>query len=315
MKRKLVLSFFAFVIFLAFTVSIRAQDSKPVSPEKYYGFVPGSDRNLFDYDALIGYLQELELTSSRIKLEKIGASPMGKPMYIAFLSSEENIAKLDEYKKINKELALNPNIPKNERDKMIADGKVFVLGTLSMHSSEVGPAQSAPLIAYDLVTTTDEKKLQWLDDVVYMMVPNHNPDGMDLIVNNYLKNKGTKYEGASLPSVYHKYVGHDNNRDFVILSQEDTKAVAAIYNLNWFPQVMVEKHQMGSTGTRYFVPPNHDPIAENVPAGIFSWSGLFGQNMANDMTLENLGGVNMPPDNPEKPNRTILKISPFNRNS
>ncbi|MFC2129772.1 M14 family zinc carboxypeptidase, partial [Bacteroidota bacterium] len=186
---------------------------------------------------------------------------------------------------------LDPDLPEGEREKMIEEGKVFVLGTLSMHSSEVGPAQSAPLIAYDLVTTTDKKKLEWLSNVVYMMVPNHNPDGMDMIVNNYLKHKGSKYEGASLPSVYHKYVGHDNNRDFVILSQEDTKAIAAIYNLTWFPQVMVEKHQMGSTGVRYFVPPNHDPIAENVPAGIFTWSGLFGQNMVNDMTRENLGGV------------------------
>jgi hypothetical protein len=86
-------------------------------------------------------------------------------------------------------------------------------------------------------------------------------------------------------------VGHDNNRDFVILSQEDTKAIARIYNQTWFPQVMVEKHQMGSTGTRYFVPPNHDPIAENVPAGIFHWGGVFGQHMATDMTADGLAGV------------------------
>ncbi|MCK4992686.1 MAG: hypothetical protein KAS29_19445, partial [Bacteroidales bacterium] len=132
---------------------------------------------------------------------------------------------------------------------------------------------------------------EWLNNVVYMMVPCHNPDGMNLIVEDYLKNKGTKYEGASLPAVYHKYVGHDNNRDFVILSQEDTKAIARIYNQTWFPQVMVEKHQMGSTGPRYFVPPNHDPIAENVPAGIFHWGGVFGQHMATDMTADGLAGV------------------------
>jgi hypothetical protein len=48
---------------------------------------------------------------------------------------------------------------------------------------------------------------------------------------------------------------------------------------------------MGSTGTRYFVPPNHDPIAENVPAGIFHWGGVFGQHMATDMTDQGLAGV------------------------
>jgi len=212
-------------------------------------------------------------------------------MYIAFISSEENIAGLDAYKAWNRKLALEPEIPESERQQMIDQGKVFVLATLSMHSSEVGPSQSAPLIAYDLLTTEDPKKLDWLDKVVYMMVPCHNPDGMNMIVNNYLEHKGTKYDGASLPRVYHKYVGHDNNRDFVILSQDDTKAIADIYNQTWFPQVMVEKHQMGSTGVRYFVPPNHDPIAVNVPAGIFNWSGLFGQNMAKDMTAAGQAGV------------------------
>ncbi|MCF8224627.1 MAG: hypothetical protein K9J30_01975 [Bacteroidales bacterium] len=261
------------------------------APSSYFGFEPGSDGNLFNYDELIGYLQLLEEKSGRIHLEEIGTSPMGKKMYIAFISLEKNIERLSEFKEINRELALNPDIGENERQQYINEGKVFVLSTLSMHSSEVGPAQSAPLIAYDLATTGDDKKLQWLNDVVLMMVPNHNPDGMDKVVDNYNKYKGTKYDGASLPDVYHKYVGHDNNRDFVILSQEDTKAIAAIYNLTWFPQVMVEKHQMGSTGVRFFVPPNHDPIAENVPGELYSWAGLFGHNMANDLTGQGLAGV------------------------
>jgi len=271
-------------------LGMMAQNTSFTKPADFFGFEPGSDRNLFSYEQLIEYLQKLDGESDRIYLEEIGTSPMGRPMYIAFISSAENITRLEDLKKINRELALNPDIGKDELKTMIRDGKAFVLATLSMHASEVAPAQAAPLIAWDFATTDDPKKEEWLNNVVYMLVP-HNPDGMDLIVENYLKYKGTKYEGASLPAVYHKYVGHDNNRDFVILSQEDTKAIARIYNQTWFPQVMVEKHQMGSTGTRYFVPPNHDPIAENVPAGIFHWGGIFGQHMATDMTADGLAGV------------------------
>ena len=178
------------------------------------------------------------------------------------------------------------------------DGKVFFLATLSMHSTEVGPSQSAPIIAYELIRTSNDiiqpstfNLQHYLDDVVYMMVPCHNPDGMDMIVDHYNKYKGTKYEGSSLPGVYHKYVGHDNNRDFVTLSQSDTRAIAAIYNKDWFPQVMVEKHQMGSSGVRYFVPPPHDPIAENVDAGIWNWIGVFGSGMMKDMTRQGQTGI------------------------
>lgn len=272
-------------------VGVSAQSGSVTVPADYFGFEPGSDRNLFTYDELISYLQELDAQSPRIKLKEIGTSPMGKTMYIAFISSEENISNLESLKVINKELALNPDIPEAELEEMVGSGKAFVLATLSMHSTEVAPSQSAPLVAFDYATTTDEKKLEWLNNVVYMMVPCHNPDGMDMIVEDYKKYVGTKYEGASLPRVYHKYVGHDNNRDFVILTQDDNRAIASIYNQSWFPQVMVEKHQMGSTGPRYFVPPNHDPIAENVPAGIFHWGGVFGQHMATDMTADGLAGV------------------------
>jgi hypothetical protein len=262
-----------------------------ISPLDHFGFQPGSDRNLFTYEELIDYLDLLDKASPRLKLAEIGKSPMGKPMYIVFISSEENINRLEYLKSINKKLALDPSLSSGEKEKLIIEGKVFVLGTLSMHSSEVGPSQAAAIIAYNLVTTEDLQNIQCLNDVVYMMVPSHNPDGMDMVVDNYRKYKGTKYEGTSLPGIYHKYVGHDNNRDFVTLSQEDTRAIAAIYSLEWFPQVMVEKHQMGSEGTRYFVPPNHDPIAENVDAGIWNWMGIFGANMIKDMTRDSLAGV------------------------
>ncbi|MCP4311324.1 MAG: hypothetical protein GY790_08685 [Bacteroidetes bacterium] len=284
-------SFLAAALMLFALMGLAAQNGSLTTPADYFGFEPGSDRNLFTYEQLISYLQEVDGLSGRVKLEEIGTSPMGKTMYIAFISSEENISNLESLKVINRELAINSDIPEEQLEEMVGSGKAFVLATLSMHSSEVAPSQSAPLVAYELATTSEKKKLEWLNNVVYMMVPCHNPDGMDLIVENYQKHVGTKYEGASLPQVYHKYVGHDNNRDFVILTQDDNRAIARIYNQTWFPQVMVEKHQMGSTGTRYFVPPNHDPIAENVPAGVFHWGGIFGQHMATDMTAEGLAGV------------------------
>ncbi|MFZ2287280.1 MAG: M14 metallopeptidase family protein [Bacteroidales bacterium] len=267
-----------------------AQVSVP-DPVKHFGFIPGSDYNLFTYEELIDYLMKLDKASPMVSIEEIGASPMGRKMYIVFISSEKNIKNLPKLREINRELALNPSLSEGRRKEYIADGKVFFLATLSMHSTEVAPSQAAPLIAYQLVTTTDPLVKKYLDDVVYMMVPNHNPDGMDLVVENYKKYRGTQYEGASLPQVYHKYVGHDNNRDFISLTQEDTKAIARICNLDWFPQVMVEKHQMGSTGIRYYIPPVHDPIAVNIDGELWSWTGVFGTNMLRDLTGAGLTGV------------------------
>ncbi|MBT8387841.1 MAG: hypothetical protein KJO12_10555, partial [Ignavibacteria bacterium] len=281
---KLKLVYISTIIFLLTVNSVAQSTNSIQTPKEFFGFTPGEDGMLFNYEELISYLQILDEASPRLKLVEIGKTPLERPMYIAFISSAENVSNLNELQNINRELAINPNLSEEVREKYFTEGKVFVLGTLSMHSGEVGPSQAAALIAYDLATTNQQKKINFLKNSVYMMVPCHNPDGMDMIVDHYKKYKGTKYDGSSMPGVYHKYVGHDNNRDFVTLTQEDTKAIARIYNQDWFPQVMVEKHQMGSTGPRYFVPPPHDPIAENIDAGIWNWIGIFGSNLITDIT-------------------------------
>ncbi len=273
-----------------FQLEVQAQQTIP-TPEEHFGFKPGSDRMLFNYDELIDYLIKLESFSEKILLKEVGTSSMGKPMYIAFISSPENLKNLDRLQVINKKLALNHSLTPIETNELISEGKVFVFATLSMHSNEVGPSQAVPLIVYDLLTTSGTEKDQWLEDLVFMMMPCHNPDGMDMIVDYYNRTKNTRYEGASLPGVYHKYVGHNINRDFITLSQSENKAVATAYNTVWYPQVLVEKHQMGPTGTRYFVPPNHDPIAENIDEGIWNWTRVFGANMLYDMTTEGLSGI------------------------
>ncbi|NOY23916.1 MAG: hypothetical protein GXO70_10465 [Acidobacteria bacterium] len=261
------------------------------TPESHFGYTPGADRKLMTYEEQINYLQKLSANSDRILLKKEGESPMGKPMYLCFISSPENIRNLNALKEINRKLALEPSLSDTERKKAIENGRVFLLETLSMHSNEVGPSQAFPLFAYQMATTTDPGTLKALKNVVLMVVPCHNPDGMDMVVNWYRKTLGTKYEGSSLPGVYHKYVGHDNNRDFVTLTQKDTRVIARIYSTEWYPQVMVEKHQMGSSGPRFFVPENHDPIAENIDAGLWNWMKVFGADLSRDMTADGLKGV------------------------
>ena len=279
------------LLFMLIALAVFASGQQLPTPEGFFGFAPGADRELFTYEKMIDYLQQLDKASDRIAMREIGLSPEGRTMYICFISAPENLARLDELRTINQALALNTSLDEATLASHIDQGRVFVLGTLSMHSGEVGPSQAAPLIAYDAASTNDPGRLAIMAETVYLMVPNHNPDGMDMVVNNYQRYKGTALEGANLPGVYHKYIGHNNNRDFVILSQTDTKAIAKIYSRDWMPQVMVEKHQMGSRGPRYFAPPTHDPVAENVDAELWNWTWIFGSEIVRDMTNEGLKGV------------------------
>lgn len=298
MRRHLIIpTIFQKILLLTFicTTSVfnsSAQQNLP-SPIEHFGFEPGEDKMLFKYEDLTNYMMRLFRLSGKMHIEQIGESEMGKPIYAVFISSEENILKLDQLKNINRELAMNGDLTQDEINTMIKDGRTFVLLALSMHSTEVGPSQAAPDITHELLTSDHPNIELILDKTVCVLVPSHNPDGMDMIVDHYNKYKDTPYEGSSMPGVYHKYVGHNINRDFITLTQKENKAIAAFYNTEWFPQVMIEKHQMGSYGPRYFVSPPHDPIAENIDAGVWNWMRVFGSRALTDMTNAGLQGVSV----------------------
>ena len=133
---------------------------------------------------------------------------------------------------------------------------------------------------WQFATTTDPRQTAWMDDVVLLLMPSINPDGQVMVIDWYEKHLGTQYEGGRMPWLYHHYVGHDNNRDFYMLTQNESQAVNDLLYQRWFPQVFVDEHQMGSTGPRMFVPPQTDPLALEVHSLIFRQADLIGTNMS-----------------------------------
>ncbi|MFQ5791669.1 MAG: peptidase M14 family protein, partial [Acidobacteriota bacterium] len=87
-----------------------------------------------------------------------------------------------------------------------------------------------------------------------------NPDGQIMVTDWYRKTLGTEYEGVRLPWLYHKYVGHDNNRDADFLNMIEAVYTAKVLYRDWKPQAYVDHHQMGSYGARFYVPPYSEPI-------------------------------------------------------
>jgi hypothetical protein len=130
----LVLSFFITGIF----------SQNITKPEDFFGFKPGADGMLFNYEKLIEYLKIVDNQSDKVSMVEIGVSSFGKPIYILLVSSEENIKNMNRLKEINRKLALDYRLSDSERDILVKEGKVFVLASLSMHSTEVSPTQELP---------------------------------------------------------------------------------------------------------------------------------------------------------------------------
>ncbi|MDP2914218.1 MAG: M14 family metallopeptidase [Candidatus Aminicenantes bacterium] len=267
--------------------------SAQTTPEAFLGFKVGADRKLADYDQIKAYFEKLaQEAPKKIKLFTLGESTMKKPLIMAAITSEENLAKLDAYREITKKLRDPRTLPVEEAKKLAKDGKAIVLITCSLHSTEIAASQMSMELAYNLVagkTPFDAKKV--LNDVIVLLCPTHNPDGNQMVVDWYKKYVGTKFESGSMPWLYHYYAGHDNNRDWYMMNLVETRAVTKVLYHDWLPQIHVDEHQQGSSGARLFIPPYMDPPLPNVQPLVWRMVNLFGTNMAFDLQRNGMSGV------------------------
>jgi hypothetical protein len=118
-----------------------------------------------------------------------------------------------------------------------------------------------------------------------------NPDGVDIVKKWHDRVLGTPYEGTDPPELYHKYVGHDNNRDWYAFTQVETQlTVDKIHNV-WHPQIVHDIHQQGSFGSRLFLPPYMQPVEPNVPKQIVEGYTELGLAMAKSMIGKGFKGI------------------------
>jgi len=261
------------------------------SPSKFLGIDIGADKKLADYKQIKSYFRVLDAASPRVEVEVLGKTTLGEEMIMAVISSEENIRNKERIKETAKRLADPRGLAAVEADRLVREGKSIVLVTCNIHSSEIGSSQMAMEWAHALATATDDETKRRLDNVVLLLVPSLNPDGQQMIVDYYRKYVGTEYDGGRLPWLYHHYVGHDNNRDWYMLTQKETRALnRAVYH-EWSPQVFVDEHQMGSEGPRMFIPPFADPVDPDVHPLIWREVNMIGANMAFRLEQQNKSGL------------------------
>ena len=251
----------------------------------------GEDRKLLDWSKVTSYFHALEKSSNRIKVEEYGRTVDGKPMVAAFIASPDTLKHLSKYKDIQAKLADPRKLTAAESAKLIEQGKAVVLITCSIHSTEVASTSTAVEFAFRLLTEDKPKFKAILDQTIFILVPSLNPDGVDIVTNWYRKTLGTPQEGTSPPELYHRYVGHDNNRDWYIFSQPESRATISQLHNVWHPQIVYDVHQQGAYASRMFVPPWMDPVEPNVDPIIIQWCNMFGTGMAADLTTAGKTGI------------------------
>jgi len=269
-----------------------SQPGEIPSPKSVLGFTPGDDRTIADWSQITDYFGRLDHASDRVLVQTLGQSTLKRPLIVAVISARENILALSKYKEIQQQLADPRKIANNtERDQLIADGKVVVTISCSIHSTEIVASQMSMQLAYELATAQDAETRAILQNTILLLIPSPNPDGIDIVANWYRKTLGTPYEGREPPELYHHYAGHDDNRDWFMLNLKETQLITRVLWHEWFPQIVYDVHQQGSNGSRFFIPPFYDPPNPNISPLLLRQVGLIGHKVAADLQAAGFKGV------------------------
>jgi hypothetical protein len=260
------------------------------SPQDYLGFKPGDDRKLADWSQIVGYFKQLAGTSGKVSLQEPGLTTERRPFIYALISSEENIKNLDNIREAQRKLA-DPRLLSDTGERLIRETPAVVAITCSIHSTEIVASQMSMELAYSLVTDESASTRDILRNTVLLLVPAVNPDGIDIVTNWYRKTLGTKYEGTSPPVLYHHYAGHDDNRDWFMLTQVETQELASVLWKEWFPEIVYDVHQQGEYGSRMCMPPFFDPPNPNIDPVILREVGVIGSKMALNLTAGGFAGI------------------------
>ena len=276
---------------LAVCLAVLPGAAEAPSPSQFLKMTVGADRTLADYGQITAYFRALAAASPRVQIEDLGKTTNGQPLIMAVISSEANLRNKAKYQEIARKLADPRGLGEAQIEAMAQEGRAIVLVTCSIHASEIGATQMAMEWAHGLATAKDAETQRRLDHVILLLMPSLNPDGQMMEIEYYRKHVGTRYEGGRLPWIYHPYVGHDNNRDWYMLTQKESLAVNRMVYHQWFPQVWLDEHQMGATGPRMFVPPYANPVAREVHPLVWRTVDLLGSTMSLRLEAAGKAGV------------------------
>lgn len=269
--------------------SVVAAQTVP-APDQFFGFKPGADGELARYPKVLEYFQLIAKNTDRVKFELIGKTTMGNDYALLKISSAKNLARFDRLVEINRRLADPRGLSDAEAQKLSAEGLPFYLLYATIHSTEVSNGQAIIDIVHRLATENSTLINEILERSIVLLVPSQNPDGQHLVVDHWYKTKGTN-NNRVFPDLYHKYVGHDDNRDWFMFTQKETRMNIELVQNKYKPIITHDMHQQGATGSRIFVPPFTDPFDVNIHPILALGQATVGQAMASSLLAEGKEGV------------------------
>lgn len=224
--------------------------------------------------------------SNKVAYQQYATSYEGRPLHLLAISSPKNLSNIDKIQANVQQLAKPKALSTAQTNRLIDEMPAIAWMAYSIHGNESSGADSALALIYHLIASQDQDVTSLLDNMVILVDPVMNPDGRARFTKMLEQHRGTaaNVDSQSLlhagvwPYGRTNHYYYDLNRDFYFLQAPETRGRVAYIN-KWYPQLMIDGHEMGSLDT-YLFGPAREPINTNLPQSKKKWGEVFAKEQA-----------------------------------
>ncbi|MGH9483676.1 MAG: M14 family zinc carboxypeptidase, partial [Terriglobales bacterium] len=193
------------------------------TPKEFFGFNIGDDWQEASYSQAVAFWKKLATETDRMKMVDIGPTEEGRRQWMVIISSSANMRHLSHYRDINVRLARAENTTPAQARALASEGKAIVWIDGGVHATETVGFEQLIEQVYAMVADNDPEMQRIRRDDIALIVP-MNPDGEEEVANwwNRIPTPDQRTMAPGLPTLFNKYIGHDDNRDSYMSNMKET---------------------------------------------------------------------------------------------
>jgi hypothetical protein len=257
-------------------------DSRVPTPRSVLGYEPGE--RFTPHHMLTRYFERVAVASPRVTLDTVAHTFEGREVLMAVITSEANQQRIASILAAARRLSDPRGASPADLEQAMSTLPAIVWLGYTVHGNEASGVEAAIAFLYQLAAGQDEQTRMILDSAVVLIDPVQNPDGHERHVQYNQRMRGALgvptlpaayIHGGDWPGARTSHYYFDLNRDWFVRSHPETRGRAETM-LRWWPHVVVDLHEMGSSSTYYFAPPM-EPVNTNIDATVRKWWDIFGE--------------------------------------
>jgi hypothetical protein len=220
------------------------------------------------HDKLVYYMQALAHSSNRIQIEDRGTTYEDRPLLLLTISSPGNLNNLEAIRSAHLDATERTSGDTND-----GNNPIVIYQGFSVHGNEPSGSNAALAYAYYLAAAQGPEIDNYLENVVILLDPSFNPDGLQRFAywansNRSMNLNPDKYDreyDEVWPGGRTNHYWFDVNRDWLPVQLPESRARIETFH-KWLPNILTDHHEMGTNSTFFFQPGEPTRVHPLTPA-------------------------------------------------